>query len=154
MKSIADLLAEHELFVGLDPSYAELLAGCATNVALPAGKPIFREGEPADNFWLIRRGRVALELHSPGTGQLLIETLDDNEVLGWSWLLPPYRWHFDAVALEDTGAVMFDGACVRAKFDADPRLGYQLLSRFMPLVVDRLQATRLRLLDLYGRDGE
>ena len=154
MKGIAELLANHPLFDGLASEYAELLAGCASNVAVPAGTALFREGDAADRFWLIRRGRVSLELHSPGRGQLVIETLDEGEVLGWSWLLPPYRWHFDAIALEDLGAVAFDGACVRAKFDADPRLGYQLLSRFMPLAVDRLQATRLRLLDLYGAAGD
>lgn len=152
MRGIDDLLAEHEVFAGLDPSLMALLAGCAANVVFDAGERLFVEGSPADRFWILRHGRIALEISVPGAGQVIIETLAAGAVVGWSWLVAPYEWRFDGVARELTRAVSFDVACLRPKMDAEPRLGYQVLSRFLPIVVDRLQATRVRLLDLYGTD--
>jgi CRP/FNR family cyclic AMP-dependent transcriptional regulator len=153
LRGIDDLLASHELFAGLDRSTVALLTGCASNVVFEGGKTLFKEGEGADRFWIIRRGRVAVEVNSPGAGQLTIETLGDGAVVGWSWLVPPYRWRFDAVAQEPVHAVEFDVGCLRTKMDSDPLTGYQLMSRFVPIIVDRLQATRLRLLDLYAPSG-
>lgn len=153
-RGIDQLLADHELFAGLDPSTLALLSRCASNVAFAAGERIFAEGEPAERFWVIRRGRVALEVVSPGAGELTIETLGPGSVLGWSWLAPPYRWRFDAVCREGTGAVVFDVACLRARMESNPLVGYQLMSRFLPIMVDRLQATRLRVLDLYRSPAE
>jgi CRP-like cAMP-binding protein len=150
MRGIDELLTEHELFTGLDRATLALLAGCASNVAFRAGEGLFAEGERADRFWIVRHGRVALEVSAPGAGEVIIETLGAGSVVGWSWLVAPYQWRFDGVAQEPTRAVSFDVGCLRAKMDADPRVGYQLLSRFLPIVVDRLQATRVRLLDLYG----
>lgn len=150
MQSLAALLAEHPFFRGLDPQYLELLAGCGSNVRFEAGQTIFHEGEPADTFYLIRHGRVSLEVFSPERGPLTIQTLAAGEVLGWSWLFPPYRWFFDARALELTRAVAMDGACLRTKCEEDPRLGYEMMRRFAQVIVERLQATRLQLLDLYG----
>jgi CRP-like cAMP-binding protein len=140
------------LLAGLVRAELELLAGCARNVHFDAGEQIFREGEPADAFWVIRHGRVALEAHVPARGPLTIETLEPGEVLGWSWLFPPYRWHFDARALSGVRATAFDGACLRGKCSDDPALGYDLMQRFARVMMERLQATRLRLLDVYG-DG-
>jgi len=74
-------------------------------------------------------------------------------VLGWSWLFPPYRWHFDAHATTVVRATAFDGTCLRGKCDADPALGYELTSRFAQTLIERLQWTRLRLLDVYGNVG-
>jgi CRP-like cAMP-binding protein len=147
---IGELLAGHDVFAGLDPATRTLLAGCAANSAFATGETLFVEGAPADRFWIVRHGRVALEVTSPGVGQLIIETLGPGSVVGWSWLVAPFQWRFDAVAQETTRAVVFDVACLRTKMDSDPRFGYQILSRFVPIIVDRLQATRLRLLDLYG----
>jgi CRP-like cAMP-binding protein len=150
MRGLSDLLAEHELFDDLDASTVALLAGCASNVAFRADERIFAEGGRADRFFIIRHGRVGLEITAPGLGRMIIETLGDGAVLGWSWIVAPYQWRFDAVAEEATRAFAFDAGCLRAKMDDDPRVGYQLMSRFLPIIVDRLQATRLRLLDLYG----
>lgn len=150
MKGIDELMASHELFTGMDDETVSLLAGCAANVAYATREPLFAEGQNADRFWIVRRGRVTLSVTSPGAGQLPIETLGPGAVVGWSWLVAPFRWRFDAVASEPTGAVVFDVGCLRAKMDADPRIGYLVLSRFMPVIVERLQATRIRLLDLYG----
>jgi CRP/FNR family transcriptional regulator, cyclic AMP receptor protein len=150
MRGLGDLLAEHELFAGLDPSTVALLAGCASNVVFGVDERIFVEGGPADRFFIVRHGRVALEVTAPGSGRMIIETLGDGAVLGWSWIVAPYQWRFDAVAQETTRAFAFNVGCLRTKMDEDPRVGYQLMSRFLPIIVDRLQATRLRLLDLYG----
>jgi CRP/FNR family transcriptional regulator, cyclic AMP receptor protein len=150
MRRLDQLVLEAPVFASLDPKFAQQLAGCAGNAGFRAGETIFREGDPADTFWVLRHGRVALELHTPNRGSLTVETLDPGDALGWSWLFPPYRWHFDARALEDVRAIAVDGACLRGKCDADPALGYELMRRFSQVMVERLQATRVRLLDVYG----
>lgn len=150
---IAELVADHPILAGLPGDTVAQVAGCAQNVAFDRGALLIGEGAAADTFFLLRRGSVALEIHSPGAGPLVVETLRAGQVLGWSWLFPPYRWHFDARALEPVGAIAVDGACLRQKADADPAFGYELVRRFTAVILDRLQATRLRLLDLYG-DGD
>jgi len=149
-EDIAALVAEHPLLAGLPGDTIALVAGCARNVAVATGKLLLAEGEPADTLYLLRRGRVALEVHGPGRGLLVIETIGPGHAVGWSWLFPPYRWHFDARALEPVGAIAVDATCLRAKADADPVFGYALMQRVGAVVLERLQATRLRLLDLYG----
>jgi CRP/FNR family cyclic AMP-dependent transcriptional regulator len=141
------------LFEGLASGELSLLAGCAGNVRFTAGTQLFRRGDPADSFYVIRHGSIALETFVPERGPVVIETLEAGEVLGWSWLFPPYRWHLDARALTTVRATGFDGRCIREKCDADPRLGYDLMSRFAQVLIERLQWTRLRLLDVYG-DGD
>ena len=150
MRTIDELIGETPTFDGLEPAQLELIAGCARNVHVKAGTILLCEGQPANEFYVIRHGSVALELDAPG-GSLVIQTLAEGEVLGWSWLFAPFRWQMDGRALEACSLVMFDGACLRGKCDADHELGYQLMSRFAANVVDRLQATRFQLLDVYGR---
>lgn len=150
MRSIEDLVAELPAFAGLDAAQRELIAGCGANRVFEAGEHLAREGDAADAFFVIRHGRVALELAAPPKGALMIATLGEGAVVGWSWLFPPYRWSFDARALEQVRAVAFDGACLRGKCDADHELGYELMRRFAGVMLDRLQATRLQLLDVYG----
>ncbi len=150
MKTLDELVAESPLFAGLDGEYLRLIAGCGQNTGFEAGTYLFREGEPADTFYLIRHGRVLLETFVPGRGAMTIETLDQGEVIGWSWLFPPYRWHFDARALDLVRVVAFDGACLRGKCNDDHTLGFYLLNRFTPVMLERLQAARLQALDVYG----
>jgi len=150
IRTLERVLTQHVFFQGLDPQYIELITGCAANVRFFAGEVIFREGEPADRFYIIRRGRVSLEVFVPERGQIMVESLDEGDVLGWSWLFPPYRWQFDARALELTRAIALDGQCLRGKCEEDPRLGYELMKRFAQIMVGRLKATRIRLLDLYN----
>ncbi len=153
MKTIDQLIAEADVFSGLAPAQLELIAGCARNAHFETGALLLREGEPAHTFFFIRHGAVALEVHAPDRGPLVIQTLHDGEVVGWSWLFAPYRWHMDGRALTACSVVAFDGACLRAKADEDHELGYQLMRRFAANLVERLQATRLQLLDVYGRAG-
>jgi CRP-like cAMP-binding protein len=150
MKTLAALVAESPVFAGLDQDYLELIAGCARNTAFEAGQYMFREDDRADTFYLVRHGRVKLETAVPGRGPLTVETVDAGGVVGWSWLFRPFRWHFDACALDAVRAIAFDGACLRGKCDQDHTLGYELLSRFSPVMLERLQATQLQLIDVYG----
>ena len=150
MQTLEPILAQHPFFHSLDSAYRELIVGCAGNVRFRAGEFLFHEGETANRFYLIRHGRVALQVFIPGQGPTTLATIEAGEVLGWSWLFPPYRWHFDAQATELVRAVGFDGECLRGKCEADHALGYALMQRFAQIIVQRLQATRLQLLDLYG----
>ncbi|MEK6800251.1 MAG: cyclic nucleotide-binding domain-containing protein [Planctomycetota bacterium] len=144
------IIAQHAFFSGLREEYLKLIAGCGRNVRFNAGETLFREGEEADQFYAIRHGRVAIEVHAPGRGSVMVQTVAEGELVGWSWLFPPYRWQFDARSLEVVRATAFDGECLRTKCDADPALGYELMKRFAQVMSQRLEATRLQLLDVYG----
>ena len=150
MKEMHQLVDEVPALSGLAPAHLELIVGCAQNTRVEAGAYLFREGDAADTFYVVRSGAVALEIHVPARDAVVIETLHEGDLLGWSWLFPPYRWSFDARALEPVGAIAFDGACLRGKCEADHDLGYELMQRMSQVIIERLQATRLRLLDVYG----
>jgi len=152
METIETLLRDVPIFQGMSHEALELLSGCATNRRFTDDEILFREGDDADAFYVIRHGRVALETFVPARGSVTIETIDPGEVVGWSWLFAPYRWHFDARALGLVRATQFDASCLRAKCEQDPAFGYDLITRFTQVLIERLQWTRLRLLDVYG-DG-
>ena len=154
MESLERIISEHSFFHGLERSYIQLVAGCAMDVRFEPDQYVFREGEDADSFYIIRQGRVALEINAAQRGSLIIDTIREGDVLGWSWLVPPYQARFDARALELTRAIALDGKCLRTKCENDPHLGYELLKRFVQIMGDRLQATRLQLLDLYGSPND
>ena len=149
MQTIEQYLPEHPFFHGLDAATTDLLAGCAVNVHLRPGEFLFREGEPADHFYVLRSGRIAIEVHTPGR-PMVLDTAEDGEVVGWSWVVPPYLWTFDGRACTDISAVAFDAACLRVKCLANPLLGYDLMMRFVQLMNQRLQSARFRLIDMYG----
>jgi len=151
VESLERVLGEHPFFSGLPPPYLSLLNGCAENVVFKAGEYLFREGQAADRIYVLRHGRVGLEVAPPAGAPITVETLSEGEVLGWSWLFPPYRAHFDAPALTLVRAISLDGECLRGKCDQDTGLGYEVARRFSALVVRRLESTRLQLLDLYGQ---
>ena len=149
-EQIAELVSRHPLLAGLPGDVGNLVAGCARNVAFHAGDLLMSEGEPADTLFLLRRGNVAIEIHSAGRGVVVVETIGPGDPVGFSWLFPPYRCYFDVRATEPVGAIAVDAACLRQKAEADPAFGYQLIKRVSAVILDRLQATRLRVLDLYG----
>jgi CRP-like cAMP-binding protein len=153
IEGLERILREHPFFAGLKEEFSTLICGCAKNVRFEAGQYLFHEGEPADQFYLVRHGRVALEIASPGRGSMIFQTLHEGEIVGVSWLIPPYRWTFDAKALELTRAIAMDAACLRRKCEADHDLGYEMMKRFMPVLIERLQATRMQILDVYGAHG-
>lgn len=150
MEDLKRILVEHPFFKDLQQEYLELIVGCASNVRFDAGQKLFTEGSEANEFYLIRVGKVAIELKVPGQSEIIIQTLQEGDIIGWSWLLPPYIWHFDARALELTRAIALDGKCLRTKCELDKNLGYELLKRFSSVMVQQFEATRLQLLDVYG----
>lgn len=150
VENLGHIVGAHRLFAGLAPEFLELVTGCAMNVRFKAGEFLAREGQEFDQIYLIREGRVGLEISAPGKGRLTFMTAAANEVVGLSWLVPPYRWTYDVHAHSDIRAIAVDAACLRRKCEADPALGYAVMQRFMPVVVDRLHATRLQMLDVYG----
>jgi CRP/FNR family transcriptional regulator, cyclic AMP receptor protein len=150
METIAQYLPKHPFFAGLDEETVSLLAGCAINVHLRPGEYLFHEGESADRFYVVRHGRVTIELRAPVGGGAVLDTAQEGDVIGWSWLIPPYRWMFDARATDETSAVSLDAACLRGKCEADPAVGFAVLKRVAATMAERLQSARVRLLDLYG----
>ena len=150
MQSTELFLAEQPFLKELDTHQIEQVAGCAFDAQFDAGQFLFREGEAANQFYIITHGKVVLEVFVPGRGAVAIETLEAGDVLGWSWLFPPHRWHFDGRALVLTRAIAVDAKCLRAKCEDDHDLGYALVKQFARIIMERLQATRLRLLDVYG----
>lgn len=146
-------LAAHPFTAGLPDADLERLAACAEPVHLLAGHVAFREGDPAERFYLLQSGRVGLEVHATGRPAHLLTTLGSGDLLGASWLFPPYQWQFEAVVLDDVEALALDAVAVRAACAADDGLGHRLVERVAAVLVKRLQAARLRLLDLYGDGG-
>ena len=151
IKDIRALLAENPFFNGMADAHLDMLAGCGKLARIEAGKFLLREGEVADTFYLIRQGEVAVESHIPAVGALSVTRVSAGGIIGYSWLFPPYRWSFEARAVQDVHAIKLDGACLREKCEIDPRMGYDLMKRFSRIMTRRLEATRLQLLDLYGK---
>jgi CRP/FNR family transcriptional regulator, cyclic AMP receptor protein len=152
--TVAARLSAQPFFAALTDPQRAALAEDGTAVTFAAGALLFDEGGVADRFWLIEHGGIALEMRIPGRGDQVVETLGSGTVLGWSWLHPPYRWQFRAMARLATTAIVFDAASVRRRCDADPAFGYAMLRSFTPVITERLQATRLRLLDLYAAPSQ
>lgn len=147
-----DLLAEHPFLAGLRPEWLEPMSHQAKRSARHAGGRLFHAGHPARHFWLISAGAVALDTPVPGRGDVVVDTVGAGSVVGWSWLFAPYTWHFGAVAVAETQAIEFDAAGVLRLLDREPAFGFELSRRFMAVMLDRLQATRTRLLDLAAAD--
>jgi CRP-like cAMP-binding protein len=150
MENLERIIAKHSFFAGLDPEFMTLLVGCASNVHFEAGSYILKEGYQADTFYLIRSGKVALEVVAPQHAPIIVSTLEVGDILGWSWLMPPFQWKFHARAVADVRALALDGKCLRSKCEENHDLGYEVLKRFAQIMDKRLEATRLQLLDVYA----
>jgi CRP/FNR family cyclic AMP-dependent transcriptional regulator len=148
------ILKEHPFFKSFPEEHLITLAGCASNMRLREGEYLFRNGDPADNFYIVREGRVSINLATVDRGEIIVETLGEDEVIGWSWLFPPYIWHYDAHVVNETRLIGLDGRCLRSKCEADPAMGYALMKQFSGMMVERLKATQLQLLDIYGQKGQ
>lgn len=152
-ESVEAVLREHAFLDGLDSAACSVIGGCARHVRFEPGAYLLREGEPAQELYLIQEGRVALEVAVPEKGAIAFQTLGEGEVVGLSWLVAPYRWAYDARALEPVRAVAVDADCLRRECDKDHDFGYALMRRFIPVLIQRLQATRFQILDVYGGRG-
>ena len=148
--TLEPILAEHPFLKGMKKEHLALITGCASNVKFEAGTYLFKEGQDANQFYIVRQGTIAIEAFSPAGGAIVIQTVDEGDILGWSWLVPPYRWRFDAKATDLVRAIALDGKCLRGKCEADHDLGYEILKRFADIMAQRLDATRMQLLDVFG----
>lgn len=139
-------VAAHPFFLGMSEHHIRLLADCAIRSNFEADQVIFREGEMANRFYLIERGKIALESSTLGEA-VQIDEIGDGDLLGWSWLFPPYAWHFTARALERTTAIFFYGTVLRDYCEKDHSLGFELFKRMSIVMLRRLQAARQKLLN-------
>lgn len=152
MDTLARILEKHPFLAGLTVDQVDFMTGCASNVRFEPGEFLFREGEAANSLFLIREGRVGLEMHIPHRGAMRVETLVEGDIAGWSWLFPPHRWHLDARALEPVRAFRFDGKCLREKLEEDHDLGYVIVKRLLERAHNRLERVRLQRLDIYSEE--
>ena len=150
METLERILVEHPFLYGFEQRHIKLIVGCASNIVFQPEQFIFREGEPADSFYFIRHGKIMIETYVAEKGSIVIQSRGEGEMLGWSWLIPPYRWHFDARAAELTRAIALDGKCLRQKCEEDHDLGYEIMKRFATIIAQQLEVTRLQLMDMYG----
>jgi CRP-like cAMP-binding protein len=151
-EDLTEILRQHPFLADLSDQHMQTLIGCASNVRFEDGSYLIREGQIADKFFLLRTGRVALEIDLSERGSLRIQTIGAGEVLGWSWLIFPFRWHFSGCAVADVRAIALDGKCLRTKCEADHDFGFEMLKRLSHVMEQRLEATRLQLLDVYGTE--
>ncbi|MEK6675805.1 MAG: cyclic nucleotide-binding domain-containing protein [Planctomycetota bacterium] len=151
-QSLEKIVREHPFFEGMREEHIAVLTGCAKNVRFEVGEFLLKEGEDARVLYLLRAGKVGIEAHVPGKGAMQVGRVGEGDVLGWSWLVQPYRWHFDARAVEVTRALELDGTCLREKFEKDHELGYEVLKRFVAVIAQRLEWTHMQVLDVY-RNG-
>jgi CRP-like cAMP-binding protein len=150
VETLEPLIGAHPFFQSLEPPHLRLIVGCARNEQYDEGHVLFREGDPADWFYVIREGQLALEVFVPARGSAVVQTLADGDVLGASWLFPPHHWMFEGRVLRPTRLLAFDGKCLRGKCDSDHHLGYALARRTAQVLVRQLDAARVQLLDLYA----
>lgn len=148
MKALNDAIISHPFFHGMKRAHLALLTQGAKETQFEAGDVLFRVGEPANQFYLLESGRILLEAHEPANGTLLVETLGAGDVLGWSWLFPPFNWNFQARAVEPTKVIILNGGHLLMAAERDHEFGYELMKRVAQVVIHRLQATREQLLAL------
>jgi CRP/FNR family cyclic AMP-dependent transcriptional regulator len=152
MGTLEPILKQHAFFKDLPQAYFDFILGCTSNVVFKSGEIILKEGEAADKFYLIRTGKVGIYISQPR--EITIQTIQEGDILGWSWLTPPYHYRFSAKAIEDVRALALDGKCLREKCEKNSDLGYELLKRLVSVFTERLEATRLQLLNIYSIDAE
>ncbi|HVY71079.1 MAG TPA: cyclic nucleotide-binding domain-containing protein [Verrucomicrobiae bacterium] len=148
--TVEQVIASHPFLQGLKPEHLEALAAVAVRARFAPGQVLFNEGDPANRFYLIESGKIAIESRREGATSARIQVLGAGEALGWSWLFPPYYWHFDARALEDTSAIFFYGPQLREQCELDSDLGYSLVKRMAAVMIRRIQFTRAQLIAAIG----
>jgi CRP-like cAMP-binding protein len=145
--SIVTLIERHGFFVGIPQRMAAAIGALAVERKVAMDEMLLRQGEPANHVFLVYSGKVSVELFAPGRDPIVVEQLGAGDVVGWSWLCLPYRWSFDARAVEPSTVIDIDAAALRARFDADPALGYEVLRRFVPVMSRRLSSSRERMVE-------
>jgi CRP-like cAMP-binding protein len=150
---IEQYLSTHTFFSGLSPEFISFLARCAIEQQIEPGHVLFRQGERARHFYLIRTGCIAVEIPAITGPTLQVQSLGPDQILGWSWLIPPYKWNFQARAEEYAAVLAFEGDAVRDRCEAESNFGYALLKRFAALMAERLEVARQRMMDQWNPPG-
>jgi CRP-like cAMP-binding protein len=153
MQSIEEYLSAHAFFSGLDDSFMKFLTSSVKAIQIKEGHVLFQQGKPANKFYLVRNGKISVQVPALMGPTLELQTLGEDQILGWSWLIPPYRWNFHARALEDSEVLEFDGSAILARCEEDPKFGYELFKRFAALMSERLDAARQKMMDQWDPPG-
>ncbi len=153
--ALREHLKNHDFFASLDSEYhyLDFIVDCAETLTLDNNDVLFRYGNPADHFYLLVSGRITVEVAAIAGPPLELQDLSAGAILGWSWLIPPYSWHFQARAVEPTELIRFDGKTIRERCETDPRFGYELLKRFSSLMSERLSFARQRMMEEWVPPG-
>lgn len=152
MENLERILREQPFLAGLTDDQLAFMVGCAKNVPFDEGTYMFRDGDEADSLFLIREGRIGLEIDVPPRGRVVVETLEKGDISGWSWLFPPYKWHVSGRAVGRVRTIRFDGKCLREKLEEDNALGFLLTKKLLKAVHERLERVRLLKMDVYGSE--
>lgn len=147
---ISPYLKSHKFFDGLSEKAIEKLANCAAEVQFYAGQVIFKDGDPANRFYIVLSGKISLEVEVPGKANLEVQQLTDGELMGWSWLFEPKTWHFNARAIEFARAIVFDADKLLEIFDEDPTFGLDFVRRMSKVLAERLTASRLQMIRMHS----
>jgi CRP/FNR family cyclic AMP-dependent transcriptional regulator len=152
-QTTAEYLSAHEFFSGFSDDVLNFLCQCSSTHSLKNGQILFRHGENADKFYVVRQGRLSIQIPAIMGPPLEIQSLGKDQVLGWSWLIPPYKWSFQAKAEADAELLMFDGKLILARCEQEPAFGYALLKKFAALMSLRLDAARRKMMDEWNPAG-
>ena len=148
-QAILELFSSHAFLSVLSERHRLMLASCARHFRAEPGEYLAREGEEAQSFYLIQTGQVVIQIHRAERGAVRLQTVGPGEVVGWSWIVQPFNWQFDALAVIAVTGIALDARALREKCDQDHELAYQLLRQLLTVVSGRLSATRLQVLDIY-----
>ena len=152
-QSITEYLSAHEFFCGFSDDVLKFLWECSSTREIKKGQILFRQGEHADKFYVVRSGRISIQMPAIMGPNLEIQAVDEDQVLGWSWLISPYQWNFQTKAEEDSELLQFDGVAILARCEQEPKFGYELLKKFAGLMSVRLNAARLKMMDEWNPVG-
>ena len=152
-EAVEGYLSSHKFFSGLDDDHRNFLLNSVAELQVKDGEVLFQQGKPAAKFYLLRDGKISIQVPALMGPTLEIQTLGQDQILGWSWLIAPYRWHFQARAMEDSSLLEFDGSAILAHCEEDPGFGYELLKRFAALMSERLDAARQNMMDQWNPPG-
>lgn len=151
--STTEYLSAHEFFSGFSDDVLKFLYECSSTREIKKGQILFRQGENADKFYVVKSGRISVQIPAIIGPDLEIQTLGKDQVLGWSWLISPYKWNFQAKAEEHSELLQFDGIAILARCEQEPKFGYELLKKFAGLMSERLNAARLKMMDEWNPAG-
>ena len=152
-QSITEYLSAHEFFSEFSDDVLKFLCECSSMREIKKGQILFLQGEHADKFYVVRSGRISLQMPAIMGPTLEIQAVDEDQVLGWSWLISPYKWNFQTKAEDDSELLQFDGAAILARCEQDPKLGFELVKKFAALMSVGLNAARLKMMDEWNPVG-